>query len=460
MVYTVVWLGLALYAAGRLRFFTRSGVRPWALRGLFAAKVAAGAALLWLYTFHYPTTTADIHLYFHDGLVLHSSLAQSPADFLSMLTGLGADDPRLMRYYDAMELWIKPIEYNLHNDNRTVIRLNALFRLVSGGEIMAHVVLFNFLSFFGLIGLFRFLSPMLTPSRRGWALLLVALLPTVLCWGSGMLKESVLLFGFGMFAWFVGSFLGRPLRWKYLPWAILAALFLLRIKFYVLISFIPALLWLVAVRFWPRRRAMAFVATHALLAAAALALGRLVPQYDPLMLLACKQHDFINMITLLTPAGSAIPLSPLDGTLWSLLRAAPGAVANTLLRPHLLEWHNTLALAAALENTLLALLAVGAVALSGRAQWRRTVVWIGLSFTLILSVTVGVATPVLGALIRYRMMALPLLAAALAELPDSHRATALARRLHAGKAAELAARGNRWLNKTLLISDIKPRPNP
>jgi hypothetical protein len=430
MVLFFLYLAIVLWLVGKIPFLRKSGIKPLYIRILFLIKVLAGVLVLFVYSSYYPKDTADIYNYFKDGEILHSALEKSPTDYASMLTGIGDERPHLMEYYDSMSYWIKPFDYNLYNDNKTVIRLNAFIRLFSGGNIQVHGLFFNLLSFIGLIALFRFFSAYLSLRRRLGVLLVLFFVPTLLFWGSGILKESVLLFVLGMLIWAVGEILKSPIRWGFLPLFFLVGALFVHTKIYVVLSIIPGLIWLVWIRFYRNHKFFSFVSIHVLLAVAVFNFQNFGGGYDIMSLIVSKQHDFVNMITQLTQAGSAVELPRLDGSFWSIVKAAPIGFWNALMRPHIFEFHNLMSFAAALENLIIAFLIVLALVFSKRNRFTSNLVYFSLSFTVILLIITGITTPVLGALVRYKLPALPFLLAVLVLVFDYQRFENALRSMH------------------------------
>jgi hypothetical protein len=269
MVWFFVCLIAVLWVIGKIPFLVHSGIKPLYIRILFLIKVIAGTLVLFVYSHYYPKETADLYNYFNDGEILYSALEKSPADYVSMLTGIGDERQHLMEYYDSMSYWIKPFDYNLYNDNKIVIRVNALIRLFSFGNIHIHNLLFNVLSFIGLIALFRFFAQHFTPRRRVLLLLTLFFMPTLLFWGSGILKESVLLFAFGLTIWSMGELLKKPFFAWYAALFLISGALFVHTKIYVVLSVIPGMLFLLSARFYNKKLLFIFLSIHILLALAA-----------------------------------------------------------------------------------------------------------------------------------------------------------------------------------------------
>ena len=78
-----------------------------------------------------------------------------------------------------MSFWIKNFNYELYNDNRTVIRFNGLIRIFSFGIIHVHTVFMSFLSFLGQTAILKFAIEF-NPKKRRFLIIPVYLIPSVL----------------------------------------------------------------------------------------------------------------------------------------------------------------------------------------------------------------------------------------------------------------------------------------
>ena len=152
-----------------------------------------------------------------------------------------------------------------------------------------------------------------------------------------------------------------------------------------------------------------FLVVHAVVIGGALGMGHGLPGPNLVDLLATQQRDFTGMVREVA-AGSLIELPVLEPSLGSLLRNAPHALYVTYLAPVLGWSFGPMALAAAAEN--LALLILMALLLSRTHRYRRPdlpLLLFFLSFLVLLALLIGWTTPVLGAVVRYRMPLLPFL---------------------------------------------------
>ncbi len=409
LVLTCGYTALFLYLIGRMSFFRVEGFGRKAISLLFLLKVAAGTGLWWIYTFHYSDrANADIYKFFDDGNVMFSALPAHPADYLQMLTGIGTRNPYFSEhYYEVMNNWYRRWETGYYNDAHTMIRFNALVRIFSFGVYHVHTVFASFLSLVGLVALYKAFISFLPGMGRFLAAGLF-LWPSILLWSSAPIKEALLFFGLGLFllalARMARGSIGRR-EWFLL---LLGLLVQVGLKSYVLACMLPGLsaLW------WCRRTdgrhaLLKFVAVHAAAALLILVVPRLSPRLDVVAMIHQKLFDMLGVVAATDP-GSYLPTSLMGPGAWGLLKATPHALFLAFLSP-MATWDiGALGVLGAAENLLL--LTMLLLALAWRRPWREMdlpLLLFCLCFCLSLGLLIGWTTPVVGALMRYRVPLIP-----------------------------------------------------
>lgn len=396
----------------RTRFFGQvPGLQFRWLAIFFLLRIAAGVALWAIYTYVYPDrATADVFKYFDDSAHMFKALPEKPGDYLRMITGIGNDAPYFRDlYYRDMNNWVRHYESDLYNDAHTIIRFNAIVRLFSFGEFHVHSVVTAFLSLTGLVGLYRAFVRSL-PGRENLLALAIFLLPSVLFWASGVIKESLLFFGIGLLMYQVDRAMHGELRWRDPVLLAFNVVMLFFLKFYVLMSLLPALILLV----WARRQARpAFWVKATLLYAALVTLGlnlhQFLPGWNILGILTMKQRDFVGL-AMQVNSGSFVMPELLLPDVWLFIRQAPYALCITLLGPLIHMGGGPLGVLSAIENLFLVLFLV--LCVIHRKPWKeidRTLLVTLLLYVALLALVIGWTTPVMGAVVRYRTPLLPFL---------------------------------------------------
>lgn len=406
------YTALLLYFMRRTPFFSAiPGLSFRWLAVLFLLKIAAGTALWAIYTYVYPDRhTADVFKYFDDSAHMFKAIYTTPADYFRMLFGIGNDTEAFWwKYYKDMNNWERAFESNLYNDSHTIIRFNAVVRLFSFGEFHVHTVVAAFLAMTGLVGIYRAFVGSLVGLERV-LMAVVFLFPSVLFWASGVIKESLLFFGLGLLLYQVTNFLAGRWRWwdPFLLFFTVGMLFFL--KFYVLLSLIPALVLLT----WARtavRPAFWLKATlvYGIFILIGLNLHRVLPGWDILGILAMKQRDFVGLALLMDSGSFVMPKLLLPDVLL-FASQAPYALYIALVGPMIHGGGGALGLIAAAENAGFLLFVLCCCLF--HKPWREldhALFFSLLFYVLLLALIIGYTTPVMGAVVRYRTPLLPIL---------------------------------------------------
>jgi hypothetical protein len=298
MIAAVVYILLFSIAILFLRKKIPAEIPRRAYLSAFLVKIICGFILTWIYTSYYPDRkTADIYKYYDDAKVMYSSLPEKPADYVKMISGIGNDNPYFdTTYYMKMNNWYKRYDFGTYNDNHTIIRFNALVMPLAFGSFHVHTVFMCFFSFVGLWLLCHVFIRLLR-GKKWLVFLSVFCIPSVLFWGSGVLKEGILLFSIGLLFYAFYKMVEERKRkgWNFL--LLLIALFLLLInKNYLLISLVPPLFCYYLVKqFRIKRIALFFFVFHLLLLVAGIFALRIAFDKYPLRTISQKQRDFINL---------------------------------------------------------------------------------------------------------------------------------------------------------------------
>ncbi len=403
-VYLVVLSLIVLKA----KFFYSEKIKSHWILAIFLSKFFAGFVLYVVYAYLYEgRNTGDIFKYFDDGNIIFSALNENPLDYLRIVTGIGSDSPHLFKYYDTCSFWLKDFNYGLINDNRILIRFNALVRLISLGNILIHTLFMSFLSFTGLWAIFKVFENRVKAN----IICIVAAIfyfPSVLFWTSGLLKEGILMFAFGILFYHFNKFLLNKMNVKTVIIITLSMLLLIFSKFYVLVAALPGLLFLVLNKYFKSRLFLNLILAHILFILFAWFCEPIIG-LNFLEIITNKQHDFIAFSQSLSKVGSLIKIAPLEPSFVSIIKNTPAALFNSFFRPTMLEANNPFMLMAALENTLIIILIILTFIFFSKEHTRKPLLWFSISFIVILFTLIGLTTPVLGALVRYKAPALPFL---------------------------------------------------
>lgn len=392
----------------RWRFFNIQGIKKTWLASAFIIKVIIGIGVGLLYTYHYKERhLADTFKFFDDSLIMYNMFFINKGYFLRMLTGYEDDATYLLPYYDLMNNWYNKVA--LFNDYRTQIRINCLMRFLSGGNYYVHSVMFSFLSFTGLTALFRVFADEI-PQKKKILFAGTYFMPSVLFWGSGLLKDGLIFFATGctlLFLYRLTSYRTKVVLYGFL--FLISLIFLMTIKFHNYILLFPLLVAYGVTMINPQRIFIKFSAITTIYFVVLINMDLILPHFGLMDLIAKKQFEFLELNKMYKP-GSEIAIGTLYPSVKSLILNAPEAYYHSFFRPFFFESTSPLILLAGLEN--LFLLIVFAVALLGyrKSDMRFSpILYLSVFYVLLLFLLIGLVVPVMGAMVRYKAQALPFL---------------------------------------------------
>lgn len=392
------------------RPFSLPGIKKGWVLAAFYLKVFAGLGLTFIYTSYYSgRNDADIFRYFDDSEVMYDALETAPADYFTMLSGINDDNQYFFdNYYSKMDNWYLKYQTVMYNDTHTIIRINAFLRLFSFGFFQVHNLIFIILGFIGLLALYKtFIKYFSTKAIALYAA--IFLVPSVVFWSSGILKESILIFALGLFLYSYQQLLFISFNARRLLLLLFSLVLLYFTKTYVLAVMLPVAVantWIVITN---NRHAFAKqIITLLVFVNAAVLVGNFYPDFNVFQLITNKLHDFVNL-ALYCNAGSMIDPIPLEPHFISVLQYAPMAVANTLFRPFPADVNSVIMIPVLIENIIIIVTMLLAIIFHEKKVQHVRILFFCLFFVVVLSVITGLTTPVLGALARYRIPLLPFL---------------------------------------------------
>ena len=134
----------------------------------------------------------------------------------------------------------------------------------------------------------------------------------------------------------------------------------------------------------------------------------IIPRIDLQEMLVNKQEHSVKEAAYYK-AGSRIEIPALTNEPLSILKTAPVGIWNTLARPYVWEGKNVMMLASAAENVLIIIFIGLCLILSDFKNFKQLNLFLFLlNFSLAYFALIGICTPVLGNLVRYKAPLLPL----------------------------------------------------
>lgn len=464
-MWVTITLIVLLFAALRyLRVFQSHDLNPWSLPVGFVIKVLVGFYFLYVYTKIYGngSLSADAGAFMRESAILNNVFYTSPIDYFKLLFGIGDSEFLVLKYLGDTSHWDAGAQ-SIISDNRNILRVHSVIQFISRGHASVHVVIFSFISTIGIKLIYEAISikSLVRKDIIFWSLLL---LPSALFWTSGILKESILFLGIGFFL--KGLFL-QTNSWKRWFIFVLGILLIFNFKPYVLFCAIPAILFFIIYRSLPKYRLIGALLLLSIVSALLFGTSPFVrnktaeifsrKQYDFVNVGQGGLHAYsdscfyffeANQIPYLVIEGDSVSIdrtmhakiikpgsideaqpivlqpteekwfiyfrndrsdgfiqtTPIDNSFTQLILNIPQALKNSLLRPFVNDPGSWLKFPATLEVILLfGFLIYALIKRRNLDSSDQGLLWAFGIFVFCLSLTIGWVTPVLGAIVRYRI---------------------------------------------------------
>jgi hypothetical protein len=373
---------------------------------LFILKVGAGIFAGQLYLEKY--NGGDTYSFFKDSKVITQTASRNREIFFLLLTGLHEKE-HFAPYYKRMKTWNN--EDIVYNDNKTIIRFHAFIGLFSKGFYFVHVVFFAFISLLGLNGIYK-AARILCKQNAYLVLAAVFLVPGVIFWFSVASKESILIFAMGLFFYHCMRLLTVSKSMVNMAGMFMAGILFIHIKAYLLVLITPCLLaftWVSVTN--GKYSLLKYLLIYIPCIIFFFSISNLIDGFDPLQILVMKRYNFESFVDYFQNVGSYIQLPEITADWQSIILSAPKAFLIVLTRPFPWESSNLLIIASAIENILIiAILIWGCIKINWSAILKNSnFLLFCLFFTISLFVLIGLTSPSLGAIVRYKVPALPFL---------------------------------------------------
>jgi len=475
MLLTTILYLVIIYTIYKTSFFKTNSIHKFAMPFFFSLKVIAGVVLYYIYTNYYKDkATGDVNKYFDDATEIYKALDGNVKDYFKILFNIDCNTPQIIKYLSKINHWDLKSEGNFFvNDARTVIRFNLLLLPISGSYYYFHSLVLNLFSFIGAVYIYNVFCAE-NHERKVINSVLCFLIPSVLFWCSGVLKEGLLLFFLGLAIKAIHQLLITNESKKIINFLILCfAMFgILLTKFYVAFALLPAIIFLLLNKFqflknW-RSALLIFLlggvflysenpltkifkeklifkqkefvnvarggyyfevtqnnridtiyieekegknllqSTDSIYLAKK---GCLASYYKNLEMsdnLELKTNSKLHLLEHIKPVNSSIYLPTLNNSFISIIKALPIALFNSLFLPMPWGIKNVMYIMPVIENLLLFFLIIWLIIkYKGIKENQKQFIWFCFIYSICLLIITGITTPVLGALVRYKVPALP-----------------------------------------------------
>jgi hypothetical protein len=393
------------------RFSVTDPVRRYFLPFIMLKAIGAVAFGV-IYQFYYGY--GDTFRYYQMGHFFNDILRNNPEDVIKVYFTGSTEYFVVQSYrYDFDYL------FNHNPQNIIVSKFSSLIGLVTFDNYLLISIGFSILSATGIWKLFRTFSTMY-PKLVQPLVICILFVPSVIFWGSGLMKDSLTIGALGWLTYGCWTFFFRKKRQLLYPIIILtSSLLLFLIKSYILLSFLPPLLFWVGSTYYSSIRnrqlkLLVFPFILVVLIVIGLALNNMITQYynelafEKIASTAVTIQNNIRSVE----GGSDYDLGTIDPTLTGVIAKVPIAIITTLFRPFVWEINSLIMLFSALEGLCFLLFTVWILFKVGLKDFFKLIFSKGiiafcLSFSLLFAIGVGISSGNFGTLVRYKLPETP-----------------------------------------------------
>ena len=387
-----------------------------------AVKILGVLAFSFMYLFYYGD--GDTVFYFEGSRALNQIFFHNPYEYLKLMTSSTDFTPDLM--YFREHIW-----YSRSSEEWFIMRLLSPVVALAFNRFLIAQVVMAFLTIFGGWKLFQSFL-IFFPDKQKEAFIAIFLVPSVILWGSGILKDTVAVTSLSVFFYYAIKVLFLyQMKPKYIVILILSGYIILMVKSYILLGFLPALFigWILYNRNRIKSRFFRMIVTPFILLVALLGgykvMNSLQAQSEKYAVenLESRAKGFHSWHT--HQGGSTYTLGEIEYTTVGLLKTIPRAINVTYFRPYPDEIINVGTAIAGLES-LASLIMVLLLLYWDRLKWlslifHNPILLLSFIYVLIIGFAAGFTSYNFGALSRYKIPAMPFFAFILFYLYSEHR---------------------------------------
>lgn len=390
-------------------------------------KIIGGLGLVFVYTFYY--NGGDTTNYFHDAVVINRLLFKNTADGIKILL----EGVNRTNYYVFDNDTGFPIYFR---DEATafVSQISTVIAFFGCRSLIPSTLIISWISFIGVWQLFRiFLNEFPTLSKE--MAIAFFYIPSVLFWGSGLMKDTISLSALGYFTF---AFYQVFIRRKSIAWNVfimlVSAKILLIVKAYIFFGVLPgAMIWMVSsylskvqirfIRFiiGPLFFLITIGGAYLVLDSMGDSLGKF--SVDQILERAViTQRDLKSDYY----QGNSFDIGDFDSTIPSILSVSHKALFAGLFRPFILEARNILMFISSIENlfllgfTIILLLRLRIFGFF-KYMYVNNLLTFSLIFSIFFSLCVGLSSSNFGSMVRYKIPGLPFYVASLMIISHLHK---------------------------------------
>ncbi len=379
-----------------------------------AVKLLGGIGVCLVYTLYY--NGGDTLQYFFDSQDVINLLFKKPGGFIEIVFTSNSPE-KFWSNFDPETGY--PVYYR-DPETFMVVRLVVFLVMLSFKSFFVSTLLLAWISFWGIFRLFKIFA-LEYPAITGRVAIAILFIPSVIFWGSGLLKDTITLSCIGYyFSAFYNIFIRRNKVHSNLLILIISGWLIISIKPYIIFGILPgSILWIVFKMLSQIRGEIARTAALPLLVIVAVSFGYAMLNFLEGQLAEYSMDQVLERAVVTQRdlkseyyRGNSFDIGDFEANIPSMLSLSHKAIAASLFRPYIFEANNIVMFVSGLENTFILLLTFVAlyktriIYIPGLVVSNHMLMF-SLIFALFFAFAVGISTSNFGSLVRYKIPIIP-----------------------------------------------------
>lgn len=421
LLLSLVYSLIILFVASRIKVSIRNKAYSRFFIPFIGFKIVYTILFVVIHIFYYKG--GDTFLYFSGSKFISDQMLNSPNLFFSYLFG-GKEAFSQFTYSENFGVLYA------FNDSTTLVQsqIGSIFSILSFNHFLTTSILFSMFFAMGIWALYSTLCNLYPKLYKVFAIG-VLFYPTIGMWGSGLLKDPVVIAAIGWFFQGVYNISERKKTIRSVIQIVISTILCLQLKAYVLYTFVPAMLIWLQARFSNNIKSslVRYLFTPVIIIGMGIGgyffllnVSQSAGKYslDNVQEIAEGFQDWHTYLAE-TRGQTGYSLGEVNFTALGVLQKSPEALFVTYYRPTPLEIRNFATAFESVQSTVLLLLTIYIFFRIGPTKFFRTMLSnkearAFMIFAIFLGVAVGLTSYNFGALSRYKIPCLPFFTASLA----------------------------------------------
>lgn len=411
-IYFIIFLSIILYSSSRIKDSSEKKTFIW----FTILKLISSQLYCYVYLFYYKY--GDTQRFFRFGQMYKNLLFDvENIGFFEWLTMNNETFKEHVRYQIDYA-------YGFAESSFMINKLSAFCSIFTFNSFLVNTMLFSIFSITGIWKMYTTFTEMYPMLRKEFRMTFL-FVPSVVFWGSGLMKDTICIGAIGWLLWSVSNLFflknkSRNIKILSVVVFYFSTLTIFYIKTYIILSLLSGIFVWILFRYRDKIKSSilrrSFTPILLTLSVVGILIGLQIMSEE------LNKYALENVIdTALSlssslsklDAGSSYDLGAIDPSLFGLIQKIPAAVNVTLFRPYLWEVNNVVMIFAALESLLILLMSahiflkVGIFKTIGRT-FDSGDIFFCFIFSIIFGFATGLSSNNFGSLVRYKIPIMPI----------------------------------------------------